>query len=273
MLSAPQAKRKGMLMRPSKILEKMARGEVVSIINPSFTTSFRVVEMAGMMGFDGAWIDMEHRDFSYHDAAVMTLACRASDMDSVVRIRKDSYADYFRPLEDGANGIMVPHIKTRAEAELAVYNAKYHPIGRRGMDGVGADAVYGLDGFDMDEANRETFILVQVEDFEAVQVIEEIVGVEGIGGILVGPADLGQSYGVPKQFTHEKVIGAMERVAKACAAAGKWWGAPGLNEDHTKWMIDHGAQFIAVGSDYGLLFNGFQRILEDFRKLVEGMGL
>lgn len=246
----------------------MARGEIVSIINPSFTNSFRVVELSARMGFDGVWIDMEHRDFSYNDAAVMTLAARSADVDSVVRIRKDSYADYFRPLEDGAAGIMVPHIKTRAEAEFAVYNAKYYPIGRRGMDGVGADTYYGLDGFDLDEANRETFILVQMEDFEGIDCVEEIIGVEGIGGILVGPADLSQSYGAPLQFRHEKVLAAMERVGKACAAVGKWWGAPGLNPDHTRWLIERGAQFIALTSDYGLLYNGFKQCMEDFNGLL-----
>jgi 4-hydroxy-2-oxoheptanedioate aldolase len=259
-------------MRRSKILEKIGRGEVVSIVNPSFTNSFRVVEMAGLMGFDGAWIDMEHRDFDYHDAAVMTLAARAADMDSIVRIRKDSYADYFRPLEDGATGIMVPHIKTRAEAEVVVYNAKYHPIGRRGMDGVGADTFYGLGDTDIAKANRETFILVQIEDFESIEVIEEIIGVEGIGGILVGPADLAQSYKVPGEFKHPNVLAAMERVGKACAEVGKWWGAPGLDSDHTRWLIDHGAQFIALVSDYGMILNGFRKSLEGFHELLEGMG-
>lgn len=259
-------------MRRSRILEKIGRGEVVSIVNPSFTNSFRVVEMAGVMGFDGAWIDMEHRDFTYQDAAVMTLAARAADMDSVVRIRKDSYADYFRPLEDGAAGIMVPHLKTRAEAEFAVYNAKYHPLGRRGMDGVGADTFYGQSRDDIAAANRETFILVQVEDFEAVEVIEELIGVEGIGGILVGPADLAQSYKVPGEFRHERVTAAMERVGKACAEVGKWWGAPALGEEHTRWLIDQGAQFIALTSDYAALFQGLQQSFEAFEQLRQSMG-
>lgn len=259
-------------MRRSKILEKIGRGEVVSIVNTSFTTSFRVVEMAARMGYDGVWIDMEHRDFTYHDAAVMTLAARAGDMDAVVRIRKDSYADYFRPLEDGAAGIMVPHIKTRPEAEFAVYNAKYHPVGRRGMDGVGADTYYGLSGNDLQAANRENFILVQMEDFEGIEIVEEVLAVDGIGGILVGPADLSQSYGAPGQLFHERVLAAMERVGKACAEAGKWWGAPGVNDDHMRWLIDRGAQFICVGGDYGLLFSGLRQSLESFQSLLSSMG-
>jgi 2-dehydro-3-deoxyglucarate aldolase/4-hydroxy-2-oxoheptanedioate aldolase len=259
-------------MRQSRILRVIREGGVALICNPSFTYSWRVTEMVARMGFDGVWVDMEHRDFTYEEAAVMTLAARAADCDAVVRIRKDSYADFFRPLEDGAAGIMVPHIKTRPEAEFAVYNAKYAPVGRRGMDGVGADTFYGLHQDDHTEANRETFVLVQIEDFEGVDVIEEIVGVEGIDGILVGPADLSQSYGVTGQLRHEKVLAAQERVGRACREVGKWWGAPGLNPEHTRWLIERGAQFIALGSDYGLLFAGFAKIRDDFRELVAEMG-
>jgi 2-keto-3-deoxy-L-rhamnonate aldolase RhmA len=256
-------------MRRSKILEKIRQGQTVCVCNTSFTNSFRVVEMAGRMGYDGVWVDMEHRDFTYQDSAVMTLAARAGDMDAVVRIRKDSYADYFRPLEDGASGIMVPHIKTPAEAEYTVYNAKYAPIGRRGMDGVGADTYYGLSGNDLEKANAETFILIQIEDFEGIDAIEDIVAVEGIGGVLVGPADLAQSYGVAGQPRHEKVLAAMQKVSAAVAQEGKWWGAPGFDPEFVRWLVGEGAQFIAYGGDYGILFQGLQAALEEFRVAAE----
>jgi 4-hydroxy-2-oxoheptanedioate aldolase len=259
-------------MRPSKILSIVRRGGVALVCNPSFTYSWRLTEMVARMGFDGVWIDMEHRDFTYQDAAIMTLAARAGGCDAVVRIRKDSYADYFRPLEDGADGIMVPHIKTRAEAEFAVYNSRYAPVGRRGMDGVGADTLFGLREDDLAEANRETFVIVQIEDFEGIDAVEEIVNTDGIDAILVGPADLSQSYGVAKQFFHEKVLAAQEQVGQVCAAAGKWWGAPGINPDHTRWLIDRGAQFIALSSDYGILLEGHRKVLADFQNLLAGMG-
>jgi len=259
-------------MRRSKILEVIREGGVALICNTTFTYSWRLTEMVARMGFDGVWVDMEHRDFGYQEAAVMTLACRAGDCDAVVRIRKDSYADYFRPLEDGAAGVMVPHIKTKAEAEFAVYNCKYAPVGRRGMDGVGADTLFGLHEDDLAGLNRETFVLVQIEDFEGVDAIEDIIGTDGIDGILVGPGDLSQSYGVAKQYGHEKVLAAHERVGEACRAAGKWWGAPGLNPEHTRWLIERGAQFIALGSDYHLLFQGFRKTLTDFRDLLADMG-
>lgn len=259
-------------MRSSKVLQKVQQGEVVLCVNPSFTYSWRLTEMIGRMGIDCVWIDMEHRDFGYQEAAQMCLAARAADMDSLVRIRKDSYADYFRPLEDGATGVMVPHIKTRAEAEFAVYNTRYAPIGRRGMDGVGADTFYGLGNTDLAAANRETFVMVQLEDREGIDNLEDIVSMDGLDAFLVGPGDLSQSYGKAGQFECQEVLDAMLKVADACRRHGKWWGAPGLNPARTRWMIENGAQFVALGSDYHLLLNGFKGIRDDFQALLTDMG-
>ncbi len=259
-------------MRRSKILEKISRGEIVLVANPSFTYSWRLTEMMGLLGIDGAWIDMEHRDFGYQEAAVMILAARATGMDTVVRIRKDSYADYFRPLEDGATGVMVPHIKTRAEAEFAAYNTKFAPVGRRGMDGVGADVEYGLDGSTLADVNRETFCMIQLEDYEGIDNIAEIVSVDGISGVLVGPADLSQSYGKPGEFDCPEVRNAILAVADACREHGKWWGAPGINPQYTRWLIEQGAQFIALGSDYHCLLNGFREVRAEFDALLREMG-
>lgn len=259
-------------MRSSNLLRKIKQGEIVLCSNPSFTYSWRVTEMIGRLGYDCVWIDMEHRDFGYQEAAQMVLAARAADMDTLVRIRKDSYADYFRPLEDGATGIMVPHIKTGEEAEFAVYNSKYAPIGRRGMDGVGADTFYGLGSTDLADANRETFVMVQLEDREGIENLDAIVSTPGIDALLVGPGDLSQSYGKAGDFWCAEVQAAMEAVAAACRQYGKWWGAPGMNPERTRWMIERGAQFIALGSDYHLLLEGFRGLRDDFQSLLRDVG-
>ena len=255
-------------MRRSRILEKLRNGKVALVTNPSFTYSWRVVEMVGYLGFDDDWIDMEHRDFTYKDAAVNILAARAQDMDGMVRMRKDSYADYFRPLEDGAAGIMVPHIKTREDAEFAVYNAKYTPIGRRGMDGVGADTMYGLEGFDTQECNRETFIIGQIEDYEPLEIIEDIVSVPGLDGLFVGPGDLSQSYGNPMALDDPRVEAGIAKVAATCAQAGLWWGTPARDVTHARRFIDMGCRFLATGSDYGILSKGFQELKDEYAALL-----
>lgn len=250
-------------MRESKVLKKLRNDDWVLVTNCSFCPTFQMAEMVGAIGFDCIWIDMEHRPFDYKDSFQLIQGARMRNMDSMVRIRKDSYASYFRVLEDGASGIMVPHCKSPEEAEWAVRNSKYSPEGLRGMDGVGVDADYTL--MDSEEyvkrANEETFICVQIEDKEAVDCIDEIAAVKGLDIIFVGPGDLSQSYGP------ENVDSVIEKVSIAADNNGKWWGLPVASVDKAKYYLDMGARFIAAGADLIILMEGFKKIKEDFAKL------
>jgi len=254
-------------MRRSRTLEKLRRNEPVLVINPSLTGSAKVVEIAGIVGFDCAWLDTEHRDFTTDDLYAAVLAARMHDMDTVVRIRKQDYGDYFRPLEIGATGIMVPHVMSADEARWAVRNAKFAPQGLRGMDAAGPDARFT----DVDaaeycrEANRETFICVQIEDREAVDQAEAIAAVPGVDIVFVGPADLSQSYGVPLRFDHEHVKGAMRRVAAAAAANGIAWGTTATRPEALEEYVGMGARFLPISSDVRALMEYWKQRLALFR--------
>ena len=258
-------------MRRSKTLEKLRRDEPVIVINPSLTESAKLMEIAGILGFDCAWIDTEHRDFTTDDLYPMFLAARLHDVDAMVRIRKQDYGDYFRPLEMGATGIMVPHVMNADEARWAVRNAKFAPEGLRGMDAAGADARF----LDVDvleycrEANRETFVCVQVEDREAVEEVEAIAAVPGVDVIFVGPADLSQSYGVPCQFNHELVRNAMARTAAAAKANGIAWGTSATAAEAFEKHLAAGARFLAVASDVGSLVAAWRDKMAECRGTVE----
>jgi len=103
---------------------------------------------------------------------------------------------------------------------------RYPPLGKRGFDNAGVDADFTFaDPVEyMKHVNQETFLVLQVEDREAVDCIDDILAVEGVDLIFIGPADLTISYGVPMQRDHPQVQRAMDKVANAVAKAGKWWG-------------------------------------------------
>ena len=113
--------------RKSRVLEKLRRDEWIIIPQVGQIPSFKIVEMLGMIGFDAVWIDMEHKDFGYDTLAQMTLACRATGMDPVVRIVKDGYTSVIRPLEAGAAGLIIPHCMSPKEAAKFVRWAKFAP--------------------------------------------------------------------------------------------------------------------------------------------------
>jgi 4-hydroxy-2-oxoheptanedioate aldolase len=253
-------------MMKSRVLQRLRAGEVVRAVNMSRVTDPWLAEVIAWSGFDCIWFDMEHRAFGYQAIDPIALACRAGSIDLMVRIRKTGYNAPMGVLEFGANGIMVPHCRSAAEARQFVEWTRFPPLGRRGFDGAGADARYATaDPLEyIEQANREVFLALQVEDREAVDAIDEIVAVEGFDLLFIGPADLSISYGVPMQTDHEQVRAAIRKVARATSRAGKWWGIPAGTPETAQQMIDEGARLVACGSDHMLLVSGFRDLSRRF---------
>jgi 4-hydroxy-2-oxoheptanedioate aldolase len=257
------------IMVKSKALRKLRSGDFVRVPVVNRVTDPWLTEVVGRFGFDAVWVDMEHRPFGYDILNPISLACRATGMDLIVRILKTGYSTPMRVLEAGANGLMVPHCRSAEEARQWVEWTRFPPIGRRGFDGAGVDADYMLaDPLEhIEHANRETLLILQVEDREAVECVEKIAAVEGVDLLLVGPADLTLSYGVPMQFEHPDVQKAIDRVASAVAKAGKWWGITTGTPEAAQRALDRGARMITCGCDHVFLVRGFQDACEQFKDL------
>ncbi len=257
-------------MRRSRVLEKLRAGKAVLVGSPTPYPSPRLVELIGLSGYDCVWIDHEHQDIADEEIWNMCLAARATDMDAMVRVRKGEYHTFFRALETGANGIMVPHVLTAAETANVVRNTKYAPVGLRGIDGIEAHANHGLQPFDeyLVQANRETFVVVQIEDAEGVENVEAIAAVPGVDVLFVGPADLSASLGVVGEMSHPKVLEATERVARAAAAAGIHWGSTVGSAERLRWLVERGAKFNSWGAAIGGLIPYFSGIVREFEEIT-----
>ncbi len=199
----------------------------------------------------------------------ISLACRATGIDLMVRLRKHGYDSPMRALEFGANGVMVPHCRSAAEARQWVEWVRFPPLGRRGLDGAGADADYALADTceHLRHANEEVFLTLQIEDKEAVDCVEEIAAVEGVDILFIGPGDLSLSLGVPLQFDHPVLQQAIDRIASAVAGAGKWWGIPTGTPEAAQKALDRGARMITAGGDHMALLNGLQNSFQEFSKV------
>jgi 4-hydroxy-2-oxoheptanedioate aldolase len=117
-------------------------------------------------------------------------------------------------------------------------------------------------------ANENTFVMVQIEDPEALEHIESISKVDGIDALFVGPADLSHGLGIPGEINHPKITAAIERVAQACGTSGKAWGLP-VNLENTPKYLEMGARFLACGADV----LGLQVYYKDLRTRFEGFGI
>ena len=258
-------------LRPNRVLERIREGNYVLCGSPTPYASPKIPEMMGLIGFDCLWIDMEHQDYSYDQAFNMCLASRAVGMEPMIRIRKEGDHSFFRAFEAGATGIMVPHVRTIAEAEWALKFSRFAPMGLRGMDGVEAAAKYSLVSMQeyMAWTLRETFVIFQVEDKESLDIIEEIAQMDGLDELFFGPGDMSQSLGIPCQFDHPQMEEARQLVGATAKKYGKFWGQPvGDATQAAQLYEEEGAQFLACGAAIIILKEGYQAIRDDFDKVL-----
>lgn len=257
----------GAALKPNRVLARLRAGRYVLCSSSTPYASPKIAEMMGLIGFDCLWIDMEHQDYSWDQAFHMALACRASGMEPMIRVRKEGDHSYFRAFEAGATGIMVPHVRTLAEAQWALKFSRFAPTGLRGMDGVEASARYGMAPMAqyMEWSLRETFVVFQVEDRESLDILDEVAAMDGLDGLFLGPADLSQSLGIPCQFDHPQLHEARRLVSARAREHGKFWGMPVGDAARARQLFhEEGAQFFACGAAIVLLKDGYQAIRADF---------
>jgi len=171
-------------------------------------------------------------------------------------------------LDAGAYGVIVPMVNSAKDAEKAVKAVKYPPVGSRG---VGLARAQGY-GFDFDEyaatINEESVVIVQMEHIDAVNNLDSIVSVEGIDGCIIGPYDLSGSLGVPGDFAHPQVLGALKTVEEICKKKKIALGMHIIQPDYKLVLeqISKGYTFLAFSLD--ILFLG-NTCREQMTKLKE----
>jgi 4-hydroxy-2-oxoheptanedioate aldolase len=211
---------------------------------------------------------MEHVANDYHVIEGQILAAKAHNTDSLVRVARGSYSDHVRPLELDATGIMVPHVLSLEDARRVVWMTRFHPQGRRALDGGNADGAYCLvDTKDyVAQANRERFVMIQIEDPEPMKDLDAICSLEGIDVIFFGPGDFSQGIGDTANFSNPKLLEARRLVAETAVRHGKFAGTVG-SIGNMKELYDMGYRFISGGADVIGLTNYFKEIVSAFGSL------
>ncbi len=253
-----------------------AEGGVVHAVLLHLTDP-RVAELAARVGWDAVWIDLEHSPKTTARLETMTRAVRAGAIgastaapDVLARPGKGEFMRMGRLLEAGAHGILYPRCESEAEAREAVRWMKFAPLGERGFDGGNSDNGYG--GYPaadyVEQANRETWLAVQIETPLGVRHAEAIARVEHVDVVFFGPGDYSCMIGKPGRMTDPEVLRAAETVADAAHAAGRIFGTLGFEPPQARAMLDMGCRLLVSGADQGLLSRGMARTLSSARGLV-----
>jgi 4-hydroxy-2-oxoheptanedioate aldolase len=248
-------------MRPSRVLSRLRAGGTATCIKLNLADP-RAVEIAALAGVDSVWLDLEHVPNSIRDVEAQVLAARVHGVDAIVRVPRGSYSDLVRPLEAGAAGVMVPHVMGADDAQQVVRTVRFHPLGRRPVDGGNADGAFGMiPAVDyMRQANAERLVILQIEDPEALDELEQIAAIDGADMLLVGPADLSHALGEPGDLEHPVVAEAIERVVEAARGAGKFAGAVGSPQAFSR-LVQMGYQWINLGADVIALGHAFRSMV------------
>jgi 2-keto-3-deoxy-L-rhamnonate aldolase RhmA len=252
------------LLRQDRVLKVFALGQFCSP---------KLVELVGYLGgFDAVWFDQEHVGLTLPQIEEAARAARAVGLDNFVRLPATDYAAVMRPLEAGAGGVMASMVRSVAEVENLLKWAKFHPRGMRGVNGTGTDGRYGLmpvlDYFRL--ANQETVVGVQIEHSDAVEVVEKIAAIPDVDFLFIGPADLSQSMGIPCQWEHPRLWQAIERVARACAAAGVPWAILPLAPAHARRCVELGCRMLSIGMDAWVLAKGLRAFQDEYAEFFTG---
>lgn len=182
-----------------------------------------VVEMLGYAGFDFAIIDSEHGASSVESIENQIRAAEASGIPAIVRTVGMTAGEVLRILDAGAQGVVVPHVKTEAEARALVAAAHYAPRGIRGMATTARAGRHGMTSVADHIANsvERTLVIPQIEDAEALANVRAIAALDGIDALFIGPADLSMSLGQPGNPAHPEVVKAIDGVVSDIKSAGR----------------------------------------------------
>lgn len=252
-------------MRKSRVLAKMRAGETALSVALKISDPI-ATELAALAGFDCIWIDVEHTPNNPREIQNHIRAAKMHDMDTIVRVRRGSYSDLVYPLEMDAAGIMVPHLMSAEDARAVARSTKFHPVGRRPLDGGYSDGAFCLIPIEeyMRQANDQRFVIVQIEDPEPLAELEEIAATPGIDMLLFGPGDFSQGIGVPGKFDDPRIADARRRIPEAAHRHGKFAGTVG-SPGTLRELVGMGYDFVNLGADVIGLHQFFSGLMKQAR--------
>ncbi len=231
-------------------------GSMVTLPSPA------VAEILAQLGYQWLFVDGEHGPLETAEVLAILQAV-GNQVPCVVRVPAAAEVPIKKMLDQGAAGIISPQVNTAQQAADVVAWSLYAPEGRRGV-GLARAHGYGLNFQEyVESANQEITVIVQAEHAEAVENIEQIVQVEGVDAVLLGPYDLAASLGKMGQVDDPEVTDAIDCITAACQEAGLPLGIFGVSADAIRPYIEKGYNLVVAGTDTIFLASAGGQMLGD----------
>jgi 2-keto-3-deoxy-L-rhamnonate aldolase RhmA len=226
--------------------------------------------LAKAAGFDWLFIDAEHGFISTPEISQICVAALSMGVVPIVRICADALDEGTRALDNGALGLVVPHVDTPEQARALVDAFRFAPMGHRSTGG--SNAAFGYRPPAAAEAqkvlNAAILIIPMIETPQAVENADAIAAIDGIDALLIGTNDLSLEMGIPGQIGHERVVGAYEKVLAACRRHNKMLGMGGVyDQEQASRYVRLGARLVLGANDHALMLNAATQRAEFLRGL------
>lgn len=237
-------------------LDKLRTGEVSLGVGLRQARNAETALALETAGFDWLLVDMEHNAMSVETASSICVSVLQRKVSAIARVPERQFWLATRMLDNGADGVVMPHISTAEEAREVVCELRYPPAGQRSIASMQPHAAF--DSVPVGELtaqiDRKILIAVLLESAEAIENCEEIAAVDGVDVLMVGANDLCLDLGVPGDVMNPRAVAAFARVAKACAESGRHAGIGGVGraEDVSR-CIEMGYRFLLTCDDVRLL--------------------
>lgn len=248
-------------------IEKMKQNEFVLGTMLSELSSPNLALMFASCGFDYFIIDCEHGYFDYAAVAALTTIATGADLMTMVRIPNSDRKEIVKYLDMGAKALLLPMTSTRQQAETLVQFGKYAPMGNRGISTQRAHTKYSPPPLEtyMKQANENTLLFPQIETREGVANIQDIISVEGVAGVFIGPNDLAGDLGTPGILDTAEMEQAISTVLSAAKAAGKPCGIISSKIDLLNHWREQGMNMLSYNSEVGMLLQTGKDAVKRFR--------
>ena len=233
------------------------------------TSDPALVEAAGHAGYDFVLLDMEHGPTTFESLQGLIRAANVANVCPVVRVPRGTDIWIDRALDVGAGAVMIPQIETAEQARAAVSAAKFSPQGTRGTCRFVRSAGYGaVPGAEYFKQAQDTVVILQAEGQKAINNLDEILDVDGVDIIFVGPYDLSASLGLIGQITHPKVMEMIEMICKKAAAKGVQVGCFADSAESGRELRKMGVRFVGYSCDIAIFLNKAKEDIAAFRSNI-----
>jgi len=220
---------------------------------------------------DFFWIDTEHTHLTHESVLAHLIAARCGGKPALVRVPTSDVGRVKPLLDIGADGIIVPQVRSAAEVRQVVAASRYPPLGTRGF-GPRRAAGYGRVAGNAEyfaQANAAVYVAVQIENREALKELDAIAAVPGLDAIALGPYDLSIALGYPGEIMQPEVRAALQTIITTARNAGKHVGTGlGLSADLARQLIGMGVQWLQCGDDYGHMIRSTEQLFGDIRATI-----